>query len=197
LTSLTSGAVAGIAVDVSLFPLDTIKTRLQAKEGFVKSGGLKNIYAGLGPAAAGSAPNAALFFVTYEAVKLAASRSRYLAEFNLSENDPRVHMLAASLGEVNACLIRVPVEIIKQRRQATSSNHNSSMALIKQTWKLEGPKGFYRGYLTTVMREIPFSFIQFPMWEGLKNTWKAKQAKDVEAWQSAVCGSVAGGVSAG
>ena len=170
---------------------------MQAKEGFWKSGGLRNIYAGIGPAAAGSAPNAALFFVTYEAVKLAASKSRYLAEFNLSENDPRVHMLAASLGEVNACLIRVPVEIIKQRRQATSSKYNSSMALVKQTWKLEGPKGFYRGYLTTVMREIPFSFIQFPIWEWLKSTWKMKQVKEVEAWQSAVCGSVAGGVSAG
>ena len=167
---------------------------MQAKEGFWKSGGLKNIYAGLGPAATGSAPNAALFFVTYEAVKLAASR--YQAEFNLSENDSRVHMLAAGLGEVNACLIRVPVEIIKQRRQATS-NSNSSMALVKQTWKLEGPKGFYRGYLTTVMREIPFSFIQFPIWEWLKNTWKARQVKDVEPWQSALCGSVAGGISAG
>jgi hypothetical protein len=29
-------------------------------------------------------------------------------------------MLAASLGEVAACLIRVPVEIIKQRRQTFS-----------------------------------------------------------------------------
>ena len=30
------------------------------------------------------------------------------------------HMLAASFGEVAACLIRVPVEIIKQRRQTFS-----------------------------------------------------------------------------
>ena len=106
-------------------------------------------------------------------------------------------MLAASVGEVNACLIRVPVEIVKQRRQAGHAIYNSSMAVIKQTWKLEGLKGFYRGYSTTVMREIPFSLIQFPMWERLKMAWKKQQMKDVEPWQSAVCGSVAGGFSAG
>lgn len=106
-------------------------------------------------------------------------------------------MLAASAGEVNACLIRVPVEIVKQRRQAGYSTYTSSMAVIKQTWNLEGFKGFYRGYSTTVMREIPFSLIQFPIWERLKVAWKKQQMKDVEAWQSAVCGSVAGGFSAG
>ena len=32
----------------------------------------------------------------------------------------------------------------------------------------QGPKGLYRGYMTTVSREIPFSFIQYPLWEYLK-----------------------------
>ena len=36
--ALLSGAVAGFTVDVSLYPLDTIKTRLQSKEGFLKAG---------------------------------------------------------------------------------------------------------------------------------------------------------------
>ena len=197
LASLASGAVAGFAVDVSLFPLDTLKTRLQTKEGFWKSGGLRNIYAGLGPAAVGSAPNAAAFFVTYEAVKLAVPHLQYFIGLDISENDSRVHMLAASVGEVNACLIRVPVEIVKQRRQALSTTYTSSMAVVRQTWNLEGIKGFYRGYITTVMREIPFSLIQFPIWEKLKVVWKTRQKSDVEAWQSAICGSAAGGFSAG
>ena len=46
LTSLISGGLAGTAVDVSLFPLDTIKTRLQSKQGFLAAGGFKNIYSG-------------------------------------------------------------------------------------------------------------------------------------------------------
>ena len=106
-------------------------------------------------------------------------------------------MFAASVGEVNACLIRVPVENVKQRRQAESVKYNSSITVMRNIFKLEGVKGFYRGYVTTVMREIPFSLIQFPIWEKLKSVWKNKQSHDIEAWQSAVCGSFAGGISAG
>ena len=67
--ALVSGGAAGTAVDVSLFPLDTLKTRLQSQKGFWAAGGFKNVYHGIGPAAAGSAPGSAIFFLTYEAVK--------------------------------------------------------------------------------------------------------------------------------
>ena len=52
-----AGGIAGTTVDIVLFPLDTIKTRLQSKIGFWAAGGFKSIYAGIGPAAAGSAPS--------------------------------------------------------------------------------------------------------------------------------------------
>lgn len=57
---LQSGGIAGTAVDVILFPLDTIKTRMQSADGFFKAGGFKRIYSGLGSAAAGSAPSGTL-----------------------------------------------------------------------------------------------------------------------------------------
>ena len=44
--SLLAGASAGTAVDVTLFPLDTLKTRLQAANGFWKAGGFNGIYNG-------------------------------------------------------------------------------------------------------------------------------------------------------
>ena len=195
IVSLSSGACAGFSVDVSLFPLDTLKTRLQAEGGIWKSGGFRNIYAGLAPVAVGSAPNAALFFVTYDVVKLAAGKLHQKG-FNLDENDPKVHMVAASLGEVTSCLVQVPVEIIKQRQQANCTEYSSSKAVIKQIIKREGWQGFYRGYSTTVLREIPLCIIQFPIWERLKSEWGRRQNHDVEAWQSAVCGSVASGFGA-
>lgn len=80
-------------VDVSLFPLDTIKTRLQASGGFQKAGGFRGIYKGLGPQVIGSAPTAALFFVTYDCFKAFATP---LVSPSVL---PIVHMAAASLGE--------------------------------------------------------------------------------------------------
>ena len=70
----------------------------------IRSGGFRRIYAGLGPAAIGSAPSAALFFCTYETSK----------QIFVTLPAPAAHMAAASLGEVAACLVRVPIEIVKQ-----------------------------------------------------------------------------------
>lgn len=52
-----AGGCAGLCVDIALFPLDTIKTRIQSSQGFLKSGGFHGIYSGLGSAAAGSSPS--------------------------------------------------------------------------------------------------------------------------------------------
>jgi len=65
-----SGAFAGLAVDVALFPIDTVKTRLQNGLGFTQSGGFRAIYAGMPSILIGSAPGAAAFFFTYEKVKM-------------------------------------------------------------------------------------------------------------------------------
>ncbi|KAH1168399.1 hypothetical protein KIL84_003882, partial [Mauremys mutica] len=111
-----AGGIAGVCVDLILFPLDTIKTRLQSPQGFKKAGGFRGIYAGVPSAAVGSFPNAAAFFVTYEYVKclLHTASPPYLS--------PVTHMAAASFGEVVACLIRVPSEVVKQRAQVSPSS---------------------------------------------------------------------------
>jgi len=188
LTSLVAGGLAGTSVDISLFPLDTIKTRLQSQVGFWKSGGFSRIYAGIGPAAAGSAPNAALFFCTYDSVKKIAKR-------NGAADNAGLHMAAASCGEVTACLIRVPVEVIKQRKQTHATT--SSIDILRTTLRQEGIGGLYRGYLTTVLREIPFSLIQFPLWEFAKKTWANKKGSELKPWESSLCGFLAGGFAAG
>ncbi len=188
LVALVSGGVAGTAVDVALFPLDTIKTRMQAKQGFWRAGGLQNVYAGIGPAAAGSAPTAALFFCTYEVTKSALN--------GLGVGSHLANMAAASAGEVAACLVRVPTEIVKQRRQA-SSGGIGSLDIVRSAVRDEGLfRGLFRGYVSTVLREVPFSLIQLPLWELLKSSWATKTGQDVSPLQSAVCGSAAGFVSA-
>ena len=55
-----AGAAAGFAVDITLFPLDTLKTRLQSKQRFIKAGGFRGIYSGIGSVAIGSAPGGML-----------------------------------------------------------------------------------------------------------------------------------------
>ncbi|XP_021171912.2 S-adenosylmethionine mitochondrial carrier protein isoform X2 [Fundulus heteroclitus] len=189
--SLVAGGCAGMSVDLTLFPLDTIKTRLQSQQGFHKAGGFRGIYAGVPSAAVGSFPNAAAFFVTYECAKSLLGAS---AAFAAPHAAPVSHMLAASLGEIVACLIRVPTEVVKQRTQASPSS--SSYNMLRATLTEEGFRGLYRGYSSTVLREIPFSLVQFPLWEYLKTLWSQRQGHTLHSWQSAVCGAFAGAAAA-
>ncbi|KAG7319242.1 hypothetical protein KOW79_017716 [Hemibagrus wyckioides] len=188
IASLVAGGCAGMCVDLTLFPLDTIKTRLQSQQGFHKAGGFRGIYAGVPSAAVGSFPNAAAFFVTYESTK------SVLSGCFSSRMAPVTHMIAASLGEIVACLIRVPTEVVKQRVQASPSLHTHHVLLA--TLREEGVRGLYRGFGSTVLREIPFSLVQFPLWEYLKALWRRRQGERLDSWQAAVCGAVAGGVAA-
>lgn len=82
------------------------------------------------------------------------------------------------------------MEIVKQRRQAQLSH--SSILIVKDILVKEGAKGLFRGYSSTVMREIPFSMLQFPLWELLKTQWSEMQGHYVDSWQASVCGAVAG-----
>ncbi|XP_035488875.1 S-adenosylmethionine mitochondrial carrier protein isoform X2 [Scophthalmus maximus] len=159
--SLVAGGCAGMCVDLTLFPLDTIKTRLQSQQGFYKAGGFRGIYAGVPSAAVGSFPNAAAFFVTYDCTKSLLSAGGALAAPHVA---PVTHMLAASLGEIVACLIRVPTEVIKQRTQASPSS--TTYHILLATLREEGVRGLYRGYGSTVVREV-----QHPSLPGGPSPW--------------------------
>ena len=189
IVSLLSGGVAGIVCDISLYPLDTIKTRLQSPQGFLKSGGFKGIYSGLSAAAVGSAPGAALFFSTYETV------NHYVLENHKNTPMPVSHMFAASCGEVMACLVRVPTEVLKQRMQA--GMYNSFRSALTSVLSTDGFMGLYRGYGITIFREVPFSLLQFPIYEKLKSRIRvSRKDEDVPALHAAACGSFSGAISA-
>ena len=85
------------------------------------------------------------------------------------------------------------MEVVKQRAQATNQTSN---AVFRTTLAKEGVRGLYRGYLSTVVREIPFSFIQFPIWEYLKKEWSRRQQSPLNPVQSTACGALSGAIAA-
>ncbi|KAI0005139.1 S-adenosylmethionine transporter [Russula compacta] len=191
--SLIAGGLAGTSVDLLFYPIDSIKTRLQSDHGFYKAGGFRGIYNGVGSVIVGSAPGAAVFFCTYDTLKRILPTPPHLAPIN--------HMLSASVGEVAACLIRVPTEVIKTRSQISSYGTlaNSSLATAKLVWKTGGLKGFYRGFGTTVIREIPFTSLQFPMYELFKQRLSYRlyhKPSSLRPFEASLCGSAAGGIAA-
>ncbi|AET37536.1 Pet8p Ecym_1298 [Eremothecium cymbalariae DBVPG len=197
--SLISGAAAGTSTDIAFFPIDTIKTRLQAKGGFFYNGGYHGIYRGLGSAVVASAPSASLFFITYDSMKyyLRPLLGIYIMDEQIA--DTMSHMVSSSIGEVSACMVRVPAEVIKQRTQTHRTNSSwQTLRLLLRNKNGEGlRRNLYRGWTTTIMREIPFTCIQFPLYEYLKKKWASYgDGNRVPPWKGAICGSIAGGIAA-
>lgn len=164
------------------------------------------MYAGLPSAMLGSMPSAAFFFLVYDGVK----RSLTTSTSTSSKTPTYAHMLASSLGEIAACAIRVPTEVVKQRAQAGLFGGSSRLAFqdILALRKTEGAvtmvRELYRGGGITIMREIPFTIVQFSLWEYMKAAYSTRQHREkgrheglVTATESAVFGSMAGAVAAG
>ncbi|KAI5700938.1 hypothetical protein M8J75_004477 [Diaphorina citri] len=185
---------AGVVVDVVLYPLDTIKTRLQSQYGFWRSGGFKAIYKGLGPAAISSPIQGGVFFLTYDGIK--TFNSKYLnGHANLQLPLPLVHIMSASCAEAITCVVRVPTEIIKQRRQASMKN-KTAFNIVYSAIQQEGIRGMFRGYTSTVLRDIPFSVIQFPIWEYSMKSYTSYTGNTCSPIVVAGCGALSGGIAA-
>lgn len=82
---------------------------------------------------------------------------------------------------------------MKQRTQATG---NSSWFHFHRTIASEGIRGLYRGYTTTVSREVPFSLIQFPVWEFSKKVITSDANQPIQPWKSTVAGAFSGALAA-
>ena len=166
--ALIAGGIAGTTVDVALYPLDSLKTRLQSPLGFWKAGGFRGIYNGVLATALGASPGSAMFFSAYEGMK------PKLKALNGNQEHWLHHSFSASCGEVAACFVRVPTAVVTQRMQV--GQYATFSEAVTKIAAENGLATFFTGYWTTVAREIPFSFIQFPIYEGLKKAiaWSQK-----------------------
>lgn len=111
MVSAIAGGVAGISIDFALFPVDSIKTRLQAsskKIDYTKEAKQVSKYKGFLSAMLAAFPCAAVFWCTYEYSKFFLRKNtNHLLPLSVQ------HMLAASIAEMSQALVRNPFEIVK------------------------------------------------------------------------------------
>ncbi|KAL3152426.1 hypothetical protein ABBQ32_001477 [Trebouxia sp. C0010 RCD-2024] len=194
LGNVAAGATAGCAVEAALYPIDTIKTRLQLMlrgggfKALVKQGGAKNLYAGVWGNLAGVAPASAVFMAIYEPVKAA-----------LNERVPENKSFLAPLGAGSAAglaasVIRVPTEVVKQRLQSGEFTKGAADA-VQSILKTEGVRGMFAGYGSFIIRDLPFDAIEFVAYEQLKKAWMKYTGADIRPHESAVIGALAGSIT--
>ncbi|CAL9090551.1 unnamed protein product [Musa acuminata var. zebrina] len=181
-----AGATAGVVVETVLYPIDTIKTRLQAARGVSKIH-WKGLYSGLAGNLAGVLPASGIFVGIYEPTK-----QKLLKVFpeNLSAF---AHLTAGAVGGVAASLIRVPTEVVKQRMQ--TGQFTSAPNAVRLIVAKEGIRGLYAGYSSFLLRDLPFDAIQFCIYEQLRIGYKIAAQRELSDPENAIIGAFAGALT--
>lgn len=89
---------------------------------------------------------------------------------------PVLHALASSTAELVSCFILTPAEVLKQNAQMVTKSSNSASSIKNnatlitlQKFKTQ-PSQLWRGYTALAARNLPFTAIQFPLFEHLRST---------------------------
>lgn len=91
---------------------------------------------------------------------------------------PFIHSAASATAELVSCVILTPAEVLKQnaqmiRKPAQTSGSKSSTIFqpsvtIQALKQFQRPSQLFRGYTALAARNLPFTAMQFPMFEHMK-----------------------------
>ena len=190
-----SGVCAGVFVETLFYPLDTIKTRLQAARGGTgllgansnKANLFKGVFNGLSKNIAGCVPATALFFLAYEPTK------RYLERTLPPEQNYAAMFAAGATGCLASSIVRVPTEVIKTRAQ-TGNKVQSLGGILRAS----GITGLFVGYGSFLIRDLPFDAIEFSLYEEAKISyakWRGRTPSEVSRAEATILGATAGGIT--
>jgi len=201
--NMLAGALAGITEHAVMFPVDSIKTRMQvfatspaavytsmgnAVSRISSTEGVRALWRGVSSVILGAGPAHAVHFGTYEAVKELAGA-----------NEAGNHWVATSLAGASATIasdaLMNPFDVIKQRMQVHKSQFRSVFTCARVVYRTEGLNAFYVSYPTTLTMTVPFTAVQFTVYEHLKKLLNPSGVYSPTTHM--IAGGLAGGVAAG
>jgi len=206
-----SGAVAGIIGTSCIFPIDLVKTRLQNQSathrqynGFVdcfrkclKADGLRGMYRGLGPNLIGVTPEKAIKLSVNDAMR-EWSAGQVGNGATPNKLPLQYEILSGAMAGFCQVIATNPMEMIKIQMQMDSLNRQpgeKAIGLGELVRKL-GLKGVYRGTAATLCRDVPFSFMFFPMSSHVKELFRDKDSGEMPFYGAMAGGMLAGGITA-
>mgnify|MGYP002716597331 FL=1 len=194
-----AGSIAGVVELCLMYPIDTVKTRMQSLNGgknrnvlnvlteMIKTEGVLKPWRGVEVIATIHGPVHGVYFASYEFVKY-----RMLNVFPES--------LSLSAGTAGAAatiihdLIVNPAEVIKQRMQMENSPYKNIGDCIVKIYKNEGIPAFYKSFETQLVMNVPFQMIQFVTYEFFRKLTDSDVNSNI--FIHFVNGAVAGSVAA-
>ncbi|XP_034004532.1 mitoferrin-1 [Trematomus bernacchii] len=203
-THMTAGAVAGILEHTVMYPVDSVKTRMQslqpspnaqykgvyqALKTIIQTEGVLRPLRGLNITMIGAGPAHAIYFACYERVK------RSLSDVMQSKgNSHLANGLAGSVATVLHDAVMNPAEVVKQRMQMYNSPYRGLWDCVQTVTRKEGLGAFYRSYSTQLTMNIPFQAVHFMIYELMQE--QLNPHRHYHPGSHIVSGAAAGAISA-
>lgn len=172
-----AGAAAGIMEHCVMYPVDSVKTRMQslkphpmatyksvhhAFSQIIHTEGVFRPMRGINIVALGAGPSHALYFGSYELTKKLIGKKDVVGQSPLVNASAGVVATLFHDGTMN------PVEVIKQRVQMYGSPYRGVFDCARSILKTEGIHAFYRSFTTQLTMNIPFQCIHFVTYEFMR-----------------------------
>lgn len=188
-----SGGVGGVVAQFAVYPIDTLKFRLQcsnldssvkgnalliktAKDMF-REGGAKMFYRGIFVGTGGIFPYAALDLGTFSTIKnwliKRESKKLNISEENIKLPNYMVLSLGAFSGTFGATVV-YPINLLRTRLQAQGTyahpyRYDGFVDVLQKTIAREGYPGLFKGLVPNLAKVAPAVSISYFMYENLKN----------------------------
>ena len=120
-------------------------------------------------------PASGAFFTTYEALKFTLNES-IPPNSTLFMPQPVINGISGGGAELVSCAILTPAEVIKQNAQMMKKEIKGVSPTLKVLREFKNhPFRLFSGYTALAGRNLPFTAMQFPLFEHLKQHFMAKR----------------------
>ena len=164
---------------------NSIKARTVVKN-IWRTQGLRGFFTGATSPILCRAPLTAWFFASHELIQPKL--------YALNINKDLTNFMCGAWAGMSLLPILVPVELFKCKAQAAKGKEYHMLSDLKRVLKEEGPKGFYRGALSTAIREVPGSGMLFMIKNKIERGLKVDQEEVYSMFlgQKILAGGIAG-----
>jgi len=165
--------------------------------------GISSLWSGLSPTLILAVPTTVIYFTMYEQLKVSIDTQRRAMSTNqdiLSGETPKwVSLSSGGLARLLAVSLVSPMELIRTKMQSKKMPWSDVHKCLKDLVKTQGIRGLWNGYTATLLRDVPFSALYWPLYEQCKATMNLYTSNRdsflVNFGSGAIAGSVASTVT--
>merc|ERR1719228_1575380 len=134
--------------------------------------GVTSLWSGLSPTLVLAIPATVVYFTTNEHLKLkidAFRRSRGLQRDKVEEIPGWVSLTAGGLSKWVTVTTVSPMELVRTKMQSQKMPFSQVRSCLADLVAIQGVRGLWNGYTATLLREVPFSALYWPLYEQTKS----------------------------